>query len=68
VAQALEEWNHDLAPGIRFELAALGLGRLGDRRAESPLIGLLKDKKDWVRAMAALALGQLRSRLAVQPL
>lgn len=46
-------------------LAALILGRIGDRETASPLIGLLKDYFQPIRREAARALGRIGERSAV---
>lgn len=48
--------------------AARALGKLGDRRAVSPLIECLSCADYYVREAAAQALGQLRSPEAIPPL
>lgn len=48
--------------------AAQELGRIGDRRAEKTLIGLLDDSDSHVRTQAILALGWMQSQAAVPAL
>jgi HEAT repeat protein len=49
------------------QVAARGLGQIGDARAVEPLIGALRGRED-VRAVAAQALGQIDDGRAVEPL
>ena len=52
---------------MRFVAAGI-LGRLGDRRATAPLVGLLDDADIKVRAAGAEALGALGDPRAANPL
>ena len=56
--------HHD---SVVRQLAARGLGEIGDARAVEPLIGALKGRED-LRAAAAEALGQIDDARAVEPL
>jgi HEAT repeat protein len=49
------------------QLAARGLGEIGDARAVEPLIGALRGRED-VRAAAAVGLGQIDDARALEPL
>ncbi len=49
-------------------LGALGAGRIGDRRATSPVAAMLTDPDSTVRVAAAFALGLLRDPAGARPL
>jgi cyclophilin family peptidyl-prolyl cis-trans isomerase/HEAT repeat protein len=49
-------------------LAAMGAGRIGDRRATAAVVPLLTDPDSTVRVAAAFALGLLRDPAAARPL
>jgi HEAT repeat protein len=63
----LEDLMMDLKKGLGMARvnAAVGLGKLKDKRAEKALIEALQDKNMAVRNNAAFALGELGSRAAV---
>jgi HEAT repeat protein len=56
-----------LDPGVRWRAAAI-LGKLGDRRAVSPLIQVLRDENPSVRGWAVEALGLLGDEQALSAL
>jgi hypothetical protein len=58
---------NEQTPTIR-EKAALGLGRIGDKRAVEPLIALLNDPDQFVRVNAAQALIKIGDERAEAPL
>lgn len=49
-------------------IAAVGLGKIKDRRAVEPLMAALSDDDDTLRANAAWALGELKESRAVEPI
>ncbi len=62
--KALQHEKHGLRMG-----AAEALGKIGDRRAVTPLIRCLQeDENDFVRAKAAEALGRIGNQRAINPL
>jgi HEAT repeat protein len=62
--QALQQESY----GIRMG-AAEALGKIGDKRATTPLIKCLQeDENDFVRAKAAEALGRIGNQRAIKPL
>jgi HEAT repeats/HEAT repeat len=66
-AMSLDDLMIDLKKGLGMARvnAAVGLGKLKDKRAENALIEALQDKNMAVRNNAAFALGELGSRAAV---
>jgi HEAT repeat protein len=59
--------ENDPDPSVR-RAAAYGLRRTGDQRTEQPLLHALSDADKATRVHAAMGLGDLQSRAAVEPL
>jgi HEAT repeat protein len=69
--KAVDPLVASLGEGKHFtvrQLAAGTLGGIGDRRAIAPLVQALKDPQQYVAGEAAVALGQLRTAEAYEPI